>query len=352
MKQKRILLLRIDRLGDFILSIPVITRLKTIFPNAKIDLITNPLNVPIAEKINIFHSILPFKSQSLINHTNMHCILNLLTTQYDTAIDLIPGTNTISSILLFLSRAKEKAGYAVGLRKFLITTKVIPHKLKYETQLVLDILKKIHQNIIPIDLKKEYSILKKVIDKEYQKRISQLNSFSSQKILLIHPGLGEKDQRRYWPPEYYAQLIKKIKKFQPNIHIIMTGQQEDTLIFKKISTLAKDIKIINFIGKTTLIELISLIDLAHLIICPLTGVTHIAAALQKKVITIHGPTPIKRWTSPELNYVIVSKNLPCSPCEHLPTCIYKGTRKNVACMTSLTPELVFQKLKPLLSKTL
>lgn len=353
MKPKKILLIRIDRLGDFILTIPFCNYLKKKFPQANIDIIINKTYAHLAYKLQLFNNIISFSPQSFLNKINLTCFHHLCITSYDIAFDLIPGTNIFSSTLLFLSRSKEKIGYAVGIRKFFLTKHINPSTLKYESILVLDLLKTITLQQLPVlDLKKEFHILQKIIDKNYQKMIFKKYVTPKDISILIHPGLGIKDIRRYWKPEYYAKLIEKIIKHQPNTKIFITGQKEDIPLIQNITSHTENTHLINFAGKTNLTELISLIDLADIIICPLTGVTHVAAALQKKLITLHGPTPLTRWTTSELHYGIISTHLPCSPCEHLPACIYKGTHKHLACMTSLTPEIVFQKLKPLLSKTL
>lgn len=345
---KNILLLRIDRLGDFVLSIPFFKQLREQSPTAYIHVVVNEKNKIFAEKLRLFNHITPVRTNAPLHPALLKTITCILSRKYDLAVDLIPGTNHLSSLLLFLTRAQHKLGYAVGLRKLILTHKVHLTQLKYEADMILDLLRKIEVTPYAINTD-SFSPLKNLVEQKYQDTFLQENSINrSQKIIIIHPGIGAPDIRRLWPQKYYYDLLLLIRKKNPSACIILTGQKNDAPLLRHILAQTEKFKLIDCLGKTTLPQLISLISLAHIIICPLTGTTHIAAALNKPVITLVGPTPITRWTTPHLPYSIVTKNLACSPCEHLPTCIHHGTPDYLACMKTLTPQNVFKKIEAFL----
>ncbi|MCX7956391.1 MAG: glycosyltransferase family 9 protein, partial [Endomicrobia bacterium] len=77
------------------------------------------------------------------------------------------------------------------------------------------------------------------------------------------------------------------------------------------------VELINFVGKTSLNELISLVSMAKFIICGNTGVLHIAAAVNTSTIAIHGPTDPVKWGPWGKGHIIIKNNLKCAPCSYL-----------------------------------
>ncbi len=58
---ERILIIRVDKLGDFCHSLPAISLLKRSMPNAQIDVIVSPLIKPLAEQFDFIDNILIYK---------------------------------------------------------------------------------------------------------------------------------------------------------------------------------------------------------------------------------------------------------------------------------------------------
>ena len=73
----------------------------------------------------------------------------------------------------------------------------------------------------------------------------------------------------------------------------------------------------NLVGEINLKELFSLVSRCMLVICGNTGILHIAAALNKRTIAIHGPTDPAKWGPWGEGHIIIRKDLPCGPCSYL-----------------------------------
>ena len=75
-------------------------------------------------------------------------------------------------------------------------------------------------------------------------------------------------------------------------------------------------KIINLIGKTNLVEVMKIIALSEGVISNDSGLMHVSASLDKKIIALYGsssPTYTPPLISKEKRDIIY-KNLDCSPC--------------------------------------
>ena len=92
---QRILVIKLDHLGDFILAIPAILKLKARYPNAHIDAVVGSWCVPLARSLNVFseiHAFDFFKQKSAAspsaNQVALKHFLQRLPKQYDVALDL------------------------------------------------------------------------------------------------------------------------------------------------------------------------------------------------------------------------------------------------------------------------
>lgn len=137
-----------------------------------------------------------------------------------------------------------------------------------------------------------------------------------------------------WPKEYFIELAYLASK---EFNVWIFGTQKN-LTIKEIPN------IINFSGKTSLLETIDLLSLTELIVCNDSGLMHIAAGLEKKIVAIYGPTSVEftpPLTSPD-KLKIINKGLPCSPC-FARSC----PLKHHACMRNITVKEVFNAAKNL-----
>lgn len=138
-----------------------------------------------------------------------------------------------------------------------------------------------------------------------------------------------------WPEEYFIELAYMASK---EFNIWIFGTKKDLAIKEDVAN------IINFSGKTNLLETIDLLSLIDLIVCNDSGLMHIAASLQKKIVAIYGPTS-EQITPPLIGvdkFCIINKHLPCSPCF-----ARECPLKHHACMRNITVKEVFEAAKKL-----
>jgi ADP-heptose:LPS heptosyltransferase len=114
-RRLRIVAIKLDHLGDFILAIPALTKLRARYPYASIDIIVGSWNIPIAKELKFFDNIYAydfFKKRSSEDPSAATEVLTLLLENldtYDIAVDLRRPADT--RFLLVKVKADIKVGY-------------------------------------------------------------------------------------------------------------------------------------------------------------------------------------------------------------------------------------------------
>jgi heptosyltransferase-2 len=167
------------------------------------------------------------------------------------------------------------------------------------------------------------------------KEILQKYNLTRNKYILIFPEATS--FTKCWLPEYFAELIDLVGQ---ELQVIIAGNESE--LTDRLRRLAKS-DFIDLMGKTSLKQLISLIAGSKAVIANDSGPAHLAAALAKPQVTIFG------GTSPRLGFapmnpkgVIISHDLPCSPCS------LHGSDKcrleHFNCMKMILPKDVYEML--------
>ena len=150
-------------------------------------------------------------------------------------------------------------------------------------------------------------------------------------VLALCPG-AEFGPAKRWPEEHYAALANE--KINAGWQVWLFGSAKDQSVTEKIMALT-DQRCVNLAGKTKLEEAIDLLSLARAVVSNDSGLMHIAAALQKPLIAVYGPTS-SAFTPPlDEQAKIVSLSLTCQPCFQR-TCPLQHHR----CMRDLQPQRV------------
>ena len=137
---------------------------------------------------------------------------------------------------------------------------------------------------------------------------------------------------KIWGAEKFGRLSKML-----NMRSLIIGSNSDIEIAKEIEVFSSG-KAISFAGKTDLKDVITLIRGSRFVISNDTGPMHIAAALNKQVVAIFGPTSPERTGPYGKNHLVIRSSLSCSPC-------FKKRCSDIRCMDSIKVEDVYNKIK-------
>jgi heptosyltransferase-2 len=175
-----------------------------------------------------------------------------------------------------------------------------------------------------------------VIVTEKDKQLAVIDKFKltpSTKILALCPG-AEYGPAKRWPAKYYAEVARH--KIDQGWQVWLFGSDKDKAVAEEINRAASGF-CTDFTGKTSLAEAIDLMSLANAVVSNDSGLMHVAAALDKKLIAIYGSSD--PGFTPPLNDKahVISLNLDCAPCFKR-DCPLGHTK----CLTGIMPNQVLE----------
>ncbi|MGZ8158899.1 MAG: lipopolysaccharide heptosyltransferase II [Methylobacter sp.] len=151
------------------------------------------------------------------------------------------------------------------------------------------------------------------------------------KILALCPG-AEYGPAKRWPTEYYAEVARH--KIDQGWQVWLFGSEKDKADAAQINKACSGF-CTDFTGRTSLAEAVDLMSLANTVVTNDSGLMHVAAALDKKIIALYGSSD--PGFTPPLNdkAQVISLNLECAPCFKR-ECPLGHTH----CLTGITPDRV------------
>lgn len=172
------------------------------------------------------------------------------------------------------------------------------------------------------------------IDSDNQQKVIQKFDLDlSKQILALCPG-AEYGSAKRWPPTHYAEVANTMIAKGWSVWLFGSNKERD--VAEQINALTSE-ACVDFSGRTSLEEAIDLISLVDVAVTNDSGLMHIAAALNKKLIAIYGSTD--PGFTPPLNKDahIINLKLACSPCFKR-TCPLGHTK----CLTDIVPQQVLE----------
>ena len=123
--------------------------------------------------------------------------------------------------------------------------------------------------------------------------------------IVLFPGASAGSKR--WPPHHFAQFVKQIRG-KSGIPILIAGSEGDSVFANEIIKLGgtqNEGSLLNYCGKTTLIELMDLIRMSDFLISNDTSAAHMAASMGVSVFALANGNKFGRFFpySPEFKNV-------------------------------------------------
>ncbi|MBI4926032.1 MAG: glycosyltransferase family 9 protein [Bdellovibrio sp.] len=303
----KILVVRPDRLGDVILSTPVLEVLKQYNPDSHITFMVRESVVPLLKGLPFVDDVMifdPNERHSGLNHglSGLFNLIHDLRTRVF-RISVVLQSQWMIAAALFAAGVKYRVGPLSKPHSFLFFNRGLRQKRSYvemhEVDYNLQLLRRLGMRIgtrkfIP---KVFISDAVKNEAREWltQKGIKQ----NSKTLILVHPGMG--GSALNWPESHYAELILRLVK--ENFQVLVTfGPQEDLLMARIQDMLGTSKDKVVFYGCKDvgpIEKLGALMSFADLVVVPSTGPLHIATALGKPVVTFFSPIRVQsanRWS--------------------------------------------------------
>jgi ADP-heptose:LPS heptosyltransferase len=322
----KFLIIRFSSIGDIVLTTPVVRCLKKQVEGAEIHYLTKIQYAPILQSNPYIKKVFTLKDSL------SEVIDELKQEKYHYIIDLHKNIRTK------IIRSQLKT-LAFGFNK-LNTPKWLMVNFKINRLPEKHIVDRYFDAVKLFDVKNDQKGLDYFIDSHnpIDKKVSLAQPFSGGYIGFA---IGAKHNTKRLPTEKIISICKMLQ-----LPVVLLGDENDSDIGKKIKkALGKNIH--NGCGKYTLAQSAMIIKDADAIIAHDTGLMHIAAAFEKKIISIWGNTIPAFGMYPYMPHpsskIIEVKNLKCRPCSKLG--FDKCPKNHFRCMQDINEKDVIKAVK-------
>lgn len=336
---KNILIVRTDRIGDVVLTLPLASIIKKKFSSARITFLAREYTKPLTENTTSIDSTIVLEEKN--GKPKIFANVKILKNRFDTCIVAFPTFRI--ALILFLAGIKTRIGTGYRFYSFLFNKKTYEHRkygerheLEYNINLLkhIGINEHINEKNVSFSLQSDDKIEHSVI-----KRLNDLGIDTSKQIVIIHPGSGGS------AVDLPISKLKQLSELMAQglgCEILITGGSSER---KLCESLLVNEKTKNIAGLFDLKEMISIINLSTVLIANSTGPIHIAAALGNNVIGFYPKVVAcspKRWGPYTEKKIIFTPNLDCNNCT-IEQC------EKLNCMDTININLVFDSVKKILN---
>ncbi len=298
---ENILIVRLDAVGDMILTSGFLREVRKNFPAARITLVVSPLVYPIVELCPYVNEILSFDQKNLnrnilpaMETLATFCKENLWRKNFSIAFSPQWGSDNLPGLFMcWLSGARIRLGFGkhpgenwgitlspaeAALNKILLTKNILTPRSKVaDVEKTFYLLEAVGLAVNQTHTEIFFGAADFLRARELLKNIPS----TTKKVLLA---IGAGDPRRRYPVEKYLVALKELAK--KNLAFVIVGGQSE---LEDASFLEKNLphgKVLNLVGQTTLRETEAVVSQTDFYLGNGTGVMHMAAAAQIPVLAL------------------------------------------------------------------
>lgn len=292
-KYNRILIIRLDDIGDMMTSLPAIEYLSKKFRSAEITMWCIPVTGQLLRHIPHIHKIVYSKKE--------------LSGRYDLIVDLRGNFETALYALIHQPYYFLDRGTVRFRNKFLLSQH--PHEIKVNFQILKPLIGEVNEKP---ELKIYFSNENKIIANFF------LQQNNIKKFIVLHPFSLKK--LKEWNMEKFAELSEKLKE-QFDFDTIFIGSKKEE---ERILEIQKRIpfKTFAFAGYD-LLDLAALCSKASLFVGNDSGPMHIADVLNIPIVGLFGPGEPHLFSPSGKKATFIHHKLECNPCDQI-HCKYPG----------------------------
>ncbi len=334
---ERILFIRIDRLGDMVLSTPALKAIKEKYPSARLSVLASPAAAGLLDGNPYVNEVYVW-DESQGPAALLKTIKNLRAARFDLAVDPRPGYELGTAIIAFLSGARVRAGYdSHGRGVFLNLTTPVPLPGAHFSSEAFGVLKLI--GIEGPGSSPELFIRPEAVA-EAGNILKVRGVEESDIVVALHPGGYYPSQR--WPADRFAAVARALMA-RYGAKILLIGSPGETGIIEAIISLLSAADRNNVVRTENLGigTLCALIARSRLFIGNNSGPLHMAGALNIPSVSTMGPTDEGRWRPIGRNQIVLKAGLSCLSCG-------KGDCDTHECMNAITAEMMLENAERLL----
>lgn len=322
-RARRILAIRLDNLGDVLMTTPALRALRDSAPERHITLLTSAAGAAAAAYLPEVNDIVrcnnaPWMPGGAATPSGLQDLVSLLQMRtFDAAVIFtVYSQNPLPAALLCW-----QAGIPLRLahcreNPYQLLSDWVPdpepheilrHEVRRQLDLVAAIGCKTDDERLSFRLRTGDTVA-------VVARLRAAGIAASERLVVVHPGASAPSRR--YPPERYAAAIGELANGEPRCRVVLSGDINETALVQQIYAALPEsaqAATVSLAGELTLGELAALISMAAVLIANNTGPVHIAAAVGTPVVDIYALTNPQHapWQVPN---EVLYHDVPCRFC--------------------------------------
>ena len=312
---RRVLLVRLDNLGDVLLTTPAFRAVRQARPEAHLALLAGPAGCgvgrldPDLDETILYHALnedvyfrLPQDPER-----EMAAVETLKERDFDAAIIFTSYKQSAlpAAYLCYLAGIPVRAAGSFEGPGSLLT-----HRHRYEETAPPK-----HETLRGLELTEflgfppvepEMVLVPRTEDEESAARL--LERHGLEHFVLVHPGASASS--RAYPPERYREVVEGLAR-QSGLPVLVTGGPNEDDLARRVAGSTG----IPLGGESSFASFAALVGRAAVVVTNNTGTTHVASALKRPVVTVFaGTNPAEQWGPWRTPNRLLTHPVPCAPC--------------------------------------
>lgn len=327
-------------IGDAVMSVPALRRLRTSFPEAEISLLTRGWAEGIFRDADFIDDIITIDSDKSRVASVIEQASAARKHSFDIAV-LLPNSFE-SALAARLSGAERVFGYATDGRGILLTDKIgVPQwkNSRHEVFYYLNLVEAVEQafgRASAGQIANAGPILPVSEERKASARTILANSGVDPSRPTVAIAAGSKNSRaKRWGVSKFAELADMLAR-RSNVNVILVGAPEEAAISADVRTAASG-PLIDITGKTNLADAAAVLAVCDLLVSNDMGLAHLAPAGGTPAIVVFGPTNSVTTGPFDERSAVVRVDVECSPC------MLRDCPIDHRCMTRISVETVYAK---------
>jgi ADP-heptose:LPS heptosyltransferase len=339
---QRILLLRLERIGDLLMTLDGLNAVRAFAPGARIDLVVGSWNAPLAGILTGLDHVETLDARWLARSLHAKGLVGLARRAwswrghaYDLAINFEGDIR--SNLLLALSGARRRVGFDMAGGGPVLTDRVSYDPSEHTGVNALRLVQRAFDEPseplttgasremgpalpggterrvtlrLPAEARAEAARLLEASDP-----VAGRASARPAVWVGVNPGGGR--EIKQWDLDRFAAVATRLGHEQ-GARIVLTGSTEDRAAVDRVRQhIAADIPVLDLAGRLDLVTLAAMLERLALFVTCDSGPMHLAAAVGIPLVAVFGPSDPARWGPLTATARVVRADLACSPCNRI-----------------------------------
>lgn len=309
-RPRKVALLRVSRIGDFICATPALRALRRALPDAEITMITLPMLRDLAIRLPHLNRFVPFPgfpglAEQLFDARRAVSILQEMQEERFDLVIQMQGSGVYSNPFVLLLGAKATAGFVRPGDDAGLLDAALPYPQHlHEVRGVLSLM-----NFLGIETQGEE--IEFPLWPEDIAEASALLEQARPPLIGLHAAAREKTRR--WPIERFAE-VGRVLRARHGGTVVLLGEPKEEHVGTRLVQLVGE-PCLNLVGQTSLVVLGAVIARLAVMVTNDTGPAHISYAVKTPTVTIFGAgNPATNGPLQDGPYRVLAHPVPCRPC--------------------------------------